>query len=442
MILHGNQRGGGRDLAPHLMKDENDHIHVHEIRGFIAQDLVGAFKESYAISKATRCRQHLFSLSINPPKDADIGDKAFIDAIEQVEKKLGLMGQPRAIVFHEKKGVDGELRRHAHGVWCRIDTDQMKAVQLSHTKVKLRDVSRDLHIQHDLKMPPGLINSKDRDPRNFTLEQWQQCKRAKVNVHQIKSAFKDAWAISDSKAGFAHALAERGYILAKSRRGHVAVDHKGETFAVSRYAGIKAAQVRAKLGEADGLPSVEQAQQRASKQITDRLAQLKAQEVAKAACVQDAAIKRDKRIQAKQTRETSILRDTQQKRAAAEEQARQARIRKGMMGFVDRLTGRRKRTLKENAADAAAKNLRDQHERRALEHKQAHDLQSQRVSANTARTQHLTAARELGRDIEAFRNTPEVKKGFEKAAYVAREQKRTRRPRRARNRDRPTQSDI
>ncbi|MEM1372434.1 MAG: relaxase, partial [Pseudomonadota bacterium] len=430
MILHGNQRGGGRDLSLHLMKDENDHIHVHEIRGFIAQDLVGAFKESYAISKATRCRQHLFSLSINPPNDADISTDAFIDAIEQVEKKLNLDGQPRAIVFHEKKGMDGETRRHAHAVWCRIDTGQMKAVQLSHSKLKLRDVSRDLHIQHDLKMPPGLINSKDRDPRNFTLEQWQQCKRAKVNIHQIRDAIKDAWAISDSRSSFAHALAERGYILAKVRRGHVAVDHKGETFAVSRYVGIKAAHVRAKLGEADGLASIEAAQKQAAKQITDRLVQLKDQEATKAMRVQDVAIKRDKSMQAKQSRETSVLRDTQQKRAAAEEQARQARIRKGVMGFVDRLTGRRKRTLQENTADSAAKQLRNQHERRALQHKQAHDLQSHRNAANTARSNHMAAACELGRDIEAFRNAPEVKKDLEKAAYVMREQKRTRKPRR------------
>ena len=33
MILHGNQRGGARDLALHLLKDENEHVEVHELAG-------------------------------------------------------------------------------------------------------------------------------------------------------------------------------------------------------------------------------------------------------------------------------------------------------------------------------------------------------------------------------------------------------------------------
>ena len=71
MILVGNQRGGATDLARHLMKDENDRVKVHEVRRYIADDLHGAFRESYAMSRATKCKQHSFSLSLNPPQDAD-----------------------------------------------------------------------------------------------------------------------------------------------------------------------------------------------------------------------------------------------------------------------------------------------------------------------------------------------------------------------------------
>lgn len=99
MILHGNQRGGAKDLALHLMKDENERVQIHEMRGFVSDTLEGAFQESYAISKATKCKQHLYSLSINPPTGADIKDNHFVDAANQAEKRLGLAGQPRAIVF-------------------------------------------------------------------------------------------------------------------------------------------------------------------------------------------------------------------------------------------------------------------------------------------------------------------------------------------------------
>ena len=40
MILHGNQRGGARDLALHLLKDENEHVEVHELRGFVSDNLI------------------------------------------------------------------------------------------------------------------------------------------------------------------------------------------------------------------------------------------------------------------------------------------------------------------------------------------------------------------------------------------------------------------
>ncbi|AVO51399.1 relaxase/mobilization nuclease domain-containing protein [Ectopseudomonas mendocina] len=118
MILKGSQRGGAKQLARHLLNTaENEHVHVHELRGFMADDLEAAFQEAYAVSRGTRARQFLFSLSMNPPLQENVPTHTFEMAIEAVEQKLGLDGQPRAVVFHEKEG-----RRHAHVVWSRIDT--------------------------------------------------------------------------------------------------------------------------------------------------------------------------------------------------------------------------------------------------------------------------------------------------------------------------------
>jgi hypothetical protein len=40
MILKGSQRAGATPLAAHLLRvDENDHVEVHELRGFVANDL-------------------------------------------------------------------------------------------------------------------------------------------------------------------------------------------------------------------------------------------------------------------------------------------------------------------------------------------------------------------------------------------------------------------
>lgn len=108
MILKASQRSGAAALADHLMNSlDNDHIELLETRGFMAEDLHGAFAEAHAISKATRCRQFLFSLSLNPPQEHVASEDPFWDAADRIEERLGLGGQPRAIVIHEKEG-----RRH------------------------------------------------------------------------------------------------------------------------------------------------------------------------------------------------------------------------------------------------------------------------------------------------------------------------------------------
>ncbi|MFS4438016.1 hypothetical protein ACMA5I_07365 [Paracoccaceae bacterium GXU_MW_L88] len=60
MIMVGNQRGNGLKLAAHLMNArDNEHVEVHELRGFTANTLHGAFQEADAISKGTKCQQYL-----------------------------------------------------------------------------------------------------------------------------------------------------------------------------------------------------------------------------------------------------------------------------------------------------------------------------------------------------------------------------------------------
>lgn len=268
MILKGSQRAGGRQLAAHLLKTtENEHVDVHELRGFMADDLHSAFNEIYAVSKGTRAQQPFFSLSLSPPPAERVSIDTFEAAIEQAEHKLGLDGQPRAVVFHEKEG-----RRHAHVVWSRIDTDDMKAINLPHFKLKLKDLSRELYLEHEWKMPAGLADTKDRNPLNFAREEWQQAKRAGLNPKDMKRVFQDCWAISDSRKAFAQALHSQGLVLARGdRRGFVAVDYQGEVYAIAKYTGTRTKAVREKLGDPETLPSAEQAKAQIADSMSDKL---------------------------------------------------------------------------------------------------------------------------------------------------------------------------
>ena len=268
MILKASQRSGAKQLATHLLKtEENEHVEVHELRGFMADNLQGALKEIQAVSQGTRCKQFMFSLSLNPPQTENVPIKHFENALADIEKELGLEGQPRVVLFHEKEG-----RRHAHCVWSRIDTEVMKAINLPHYKYKLRDISKQLYLKHGWQMPRGLIDSKKRDPRNFTLAEWQQAKRMNEDPKTIKSLFQECWAVSDSGKAFTQALKERGFYLARGdRRGFVAVDYRGEVFSLSRWVGVKAKELKNRLGDPKKLPGITQVKDEIAKNMTQIL---------------------------------------------------------------------------------------------------------------------------------------------------------------------------
>jgi len=78
MILKAKERGNAAQLARYLMQTrENDHVELHEVRGFISDDLLEAFHEADAIARGTRCKKNVFSLSLNPPEDAEVSTEAF-----------------------------------------------------------------------------------------------------------------------------------------------------------------------------------------------------------------------------------------------------------------------------------------------------------------------------------------------------------------------------
>jgi hypothetical protein len=362
MIFVGNQRGGAKDLARHLMKEENDHVTLHDVRGFASEDLLSALREAEALSKGTRCKQYLFSLSLNPPPNETVDTKTFEAAIDRAEEKLGLAGQPRVIVFHEKEG-----RCHAHAVWSRIDPEHMKAVPLPFTHRKLQALSRELYLEQGWRMPDGLARSGVRDPANFSLAEWQQAKRADADPKTLKLAFKEAWAISDSKDSLIQALKERGLILAQGdRRGFVAIDRQGEVYALARWSGIKTRDVKARLGDAKDLPTVEEAQAQNTREMTPALVRLQNELNAKREAAREAAERQRLTLVKRQKAERHALEAKHEARMLSETKERQSRFRSGIAGIWDRLRGEHGKTRDRNALEAYDSLLRDRQEKDAL----------------------------------------------------------------------------
>jgi len=431
VILVGSQRGGASNLAGHLLKQENEHVEVHELRGFASENLRGALNEAYAVSRGTKCKQFLFSLSLNPPPQENVKTEVFEAAIERIEEKLGLSGQPRAIVFHEKEGPSG-IRRHAHAVWSRIDSDEMKAVQLSFTKKKLRDVSRELYIEHGWKMPRGFVNSQERNPKNFTLAEWQQAKRAGKDPRAIKTDFQDAWAISDSKAAFTHAMQERGYKIARGdRRGFVAVDIHGEVYSIPKQANVKTRQVRQRLGDEKALPNVADAKDQIAQEMLPKLDDFQKYLEAQNQQRRSEFDRIRKTLVQRQRIERQSLNERQATRQAAENKHRQARFRAGLGGLWDRLRGEHKRILGQNQHEAEASTQRGQAQKDTLIFRHI----EQRRHITRSHTQDRTRLAELRQDLMRDRKTysqmkaPPVQRDERRKAFLEKRQNSRPKPR-------------
>mgnify|MGYP006957642888 FL=1 len=189
MIIKASQRGFARNLANHLAStNDNDHVTLMEIRGVIGQSIHAALLEMEAISQGTQCRKPFFSVSFNPPSNVNVSHKAFEQAFDALEKSLGLQGQPRIAVFHEKNA-----RRHAHVVWLRVQVDAMKAIRMSHFKRKCVELSRLLYLRHGWDMPAGFKDSRLKDPFGLSTAEWQQNLRQNIDPKEIKALCQAAW---------------------------------------------------------------------------------------------------------------------------------------------------------------------------------------------------------------------------------------------------------
>jgi len=403
MILKASQRGGSKQLARHLLRtDENEHVEVHEIRRFMSQDLGGALSEAHAVSLHTRCKQFLFSVSLSPPAQERVSVETFENAIERIEQRTGLAGQPRVVVFHEKEG-----RRHAHAVWSRIDAETMTARNLPFFKMKLRDLSRELYLENGWKMPRGLMNSR-RDPRD------------------LKELMQECWAVSNSKSAFMQALKARGLTLAKGdRRGHVAITPEGEVLSVARYTGKKTKEIEKRLGSPDSLPSAQAARAQLAKDLSANFMRLRREaEHQKRRDLAPLDQQRMSMVQA-QRAERAKLKAGQERRWAEETRARAERFDKGLKGLWGRLSGKHAEVQRQNEREAYVALARDRAQRQAVIDGQMRDRQGLQAQIKAVRERHAALLKELRADQQAAKQiaraepAPKVSQAFSQEAGPA-----------------------
>ena len=373
MIVKASQRGFAGELARHLLNTrDNDHVTVHKVVGFGCDDVKGSLLEIEAISQGTRCKQPIFQASFNPPADQNVSTKDFEKAIKVAGERLGLDNQPHVIIFHEKNG-----RRHAHCAWSRIDAEKMRAINLPHFKNKLVQLSKELYIEHDWKMPQGLLDKSLRNPLNYSLQEWQQAKRSGGNPKLIKQAIQSCWQQSSNQKGFTEKLSRYGMALARGdKRVFVVVDFNNEIYSLSRVLGVKAKSLSNKLGSQKNLNCVTETKALQNQLKSKKLKQLQQQLSTIFEPRQKKLMTLKQEMKSRHQQQRKSLTKRQKKRQSQELEVRQKRFNKGLKGFWDALTGKKSKIIEQNQKEAYSAYRRDMNERDALVFSQLEEQKS------------------------------------------------------------------
>jgi hypothetical protein len=399
MILKASQRANASQLAGHLLNtQDNEHVELHELRGFLSEDLYGALNEAEAIAKGTRCEQFLFSLSLSPPETENVPVETFETAIEMIEQKLGLDDHPRAIVFHEKEG-----RRHAHAVWSRIDAQTMTAKNLPFFKNRLMEASKELYLEHGWELPRGFIDRELRNPLNFSLKEWQQAKRIQQDPRMVKAMFQESWQRSDNAKALKEALEEKGYFIARGdRRAVVAVDIRGEVYSLARWSGVKAKDIRDRFGQGTQLSSIEEVKAMVSERMNEKLKSFTRDIDLNYRRMRPAIEYQRTQMVARQKKERALLSEKLNKRQLQEAQQRAARLPKGIGGLWSRVTGKTRRIKQQNEYDAWQAYRRDASEKDRLVVQHLEERQRLQQKIKTLRQQRSQELADLQREMANY----------------------------------------
>lgn len=361
MIPFASQRGSGQDLATHLMNEhDNELMELTHLRGSIAQDLHGAFAEWEAQASAlTKCENYLYSLSVNPDPERPLTRDQVMAYIDQAEEKLGLQGQPRAVVFHIKNG-----REHAHAIWSRIDADKGKAVHMAYDRDKLMMVTRSFAREHGLSLPDGYGKEKDAQSQQLSLYEKVQSDETGLSKEQRTQLITKLYKESDSAKAFVAALGAHGYLLATGKRPYVLVDLYGHVNALPKMIddkSVRTKDIRAFLGAEfapANLPSIHEAKKLAAhhrkvieafetaRVQSDKLEQLKARQAERReglskqlAALKEKQLKGLARQKEKHKAQREVQRLSYQQHRAAIAKKRRDNRPTGLAAFLGRVSG-------------------------------------------------------------------------------------------------------
>lgn len=267
MVINGGARTSTASYAAwlgrHLTRtDSNERVYVRKLDGVTADDLAEAIGEMSAMASGFRSKRGLAHFNIDWRHDEVLTDAQKARAVDRLAEEHGLTGQPCAVVEHVKAG-----REHLHVVFMRIDPETGKAIHDGHNYRRNEVVARELELEFGLERVQGVHVGRegvDRPARTPEDYEFAQAARSGITPEEARATLAGLWRSADTGQAFAAAIAAAGWSLAQGDKRDVvvALDPSGEAHPINkRLTGLTAKEVRARLADLDGLPSVDQARQ-------------------------------------------------------------------------------------------------------------------------------------------------------------------------------------
>jgi hypothetical protein len=279
MIAKGNLHSDGIKLAAYLVKGHpGERAELVQMRGFADSDLRTAFRDIEIQARDTDADAAFFHCYVRLPKGESLTQEQWINKVaDGIERRLGFTGQARAISFHTDRETGD---RHMHMAWSRIARSadgRLYAIDPGLYKNKLKEISRRLEKELDLKQ---LANERTADNRARAGDrnEFEEARRLGTDIKAIRSAILDCFEKSDNGKALKAALEDRGLQLANGDRRDcfVVIDAAGGQHALNKkLTGLTLAATRTRLADLDRaqLPGVEKAKELQADRRAARTAQ-------------------------------------------------------------------------------------------------------------------------------------------------------------------------
>lgn len=252
MIIKGASRARPKNLAQHLGRvDTNERVEVLELHSPTGSTLE-AFRDWQALAAGTKGSKGLYHANIDPDARYTMTPEQWTRAVDVLEEELGLQGQPRAVVLHEKEG-----REHIHVVWQRTDIETMTMRSDSYNYHAHERASLRLEREFEHEFVPGKHAKRDREVQpeipssEVNHAESQQAQRTKVDPLVRREQVRALFEASDSGMAFKAALEDAGYVVARGdQRNFVLIDGQGEVHSLGRQLkGLPAKELRAFMAD-------------------------------------------------------------------------------------------------------------------------------------------------------------------------------------------------